>query len=102
MRGLLAVAMLLVFGGGVHAQQLDFKRESRSGDEKLAFRWRDLDKREYTTAFTLTKAAIAQSEASFREFTLNAMWRINEADVRDEAQKFGRGTRLDLSRTREG
>ncbi len=102
MRGLLAVAMLLAFGGGVHAQQIDFKRESRSGDEKLAFRWRDLDKREHTTAFTLTKAAIAQSETSFRDFTLNAMWRINEADLYDEARKFGHGTKLELVRAGDG
>jgi hypothetical protein len=105
MRRLLAVAMLLVFGGAhvqAQAQQIDFKRVSRSGDELLSYRWRDLDKREYTTAFTLTKAAIAQSETSFRDFTLNTMWRINEADLYDEARKFGQGTRLDLSRTREG
>jgi hypothetical protein len=102
MRRLLAVAVLLAFGGGAHAQQLDFKRESRSGDEKLAFRWRDLDKREYTTAFTLTKAAIRQSEAAFREFSLNDMWRVLEADLRDEAAKFGQNTQLTVTRTRNG
>ncbi len=102
MRRLLAAAMLLAFAGGAHAQQIDFKRQSRSGDEQLAYRWRDLDKREFTTAFTLTKAAIGQSEASFRDFSLNAMWRINEADMRDEAQKFGRGTHLDLASTPTG
>jgi hypothetical protein len=106
MRRLLAVAVLLAFGGGapvqVRAQQIDFKRESRSGDEKLAFRWRDLDKREYTTAFTLTKAAIQQSETSFRDFSLTDMWRWVETDLRDEAQKFGHDTHVDISRTRTG
>jgi hypothetical protein len=102
MRRLLAVVTLLLSGGGAYAQQIDFKRESRSGDEKLAFRWRDLDKREYTTAFTLTKAAIGQSEAAFREFSLNDMWRVLEADLRGEAAKFGRNTQLTVMRTRNG
>ncbi len=98
---LLPVALLLA-GGGAEAQQIDFKRASRSGDELLSFRWRDPEKREYTTAFTLTKDAIRQSETSFREFSLNAMWRYLEIDLRDEAEKFGQGTRINLSRTRDG
>jgi hypothetical protein len=101
MRSLLAI-VLLVCCGGAEAQQLAFKRESRSGDELLAYRWRDWDKREFSTGFTLTKEAIRQSEASFRDFSLNAMWRINEADLRDEAAKFGHGTHIDLSSTRTG
>ena len=102
MRRLLAVAMLLTFGSGAHAQQIDFKRESRSGDEKLAFRWRDADKREYVTAFTLTKDAIRQSETAFRDFSLNAMWRVLEGELRDEAARFGHGTQLTVTRTRDG
>ncbi len=101
----LAVALLLVCGGapdGAKAQQLDFKRVSRSGDELLSYRWRDSEKREYSTAFTLTKQAIQQSETSFREFSLNAMWRYLELDLRDETEKFGQGARINLTRTREG
>jgi hypothetical protein len=101
----LAIVLLLACGGapgGVQAQQLDFKRVSRSGDELLSYRWRDSEKREYSTAFTLTKQAIQQSETSFREFSLNAMWRYLELDLRDETQKFGQGAKINLSRTREG
>jgi hypothetical protein len=107
--GLLAMALLLVCGGalggassGAQAQQLDFKRVSRSGDELLSYRWRDPDKHEYSTAFTLTKQAIQQSETSFREFSLSAMWRYLELDLRDETQRFGQGAKINLSRTREG
>ena len=60
LRGL-AIALLLVSGGTPHsagAQQVDFKRVSRSGDELLSYRWRDSEKREYATAFTLTKAQL--------------------------------------------
>jgi len=107
MRRLLAAALLLACGGApvcgtALAQQLDFKRQSRSGDELLAYRWRDADKREYSTAFTLTKDAIQQSETSFREFSMNAMWRYLEIDLRDEVEKFGQGARINLSRTRDG
>lgn len=102
MRRLLLAAALLVVCGDAHAQQLAFKRELRSGDELLAYRWRDADKREYSTAFTLTKDAIRQSETSFREFSINAMWRYLEIDLRDEVEKFGQGARLNLSRTRDG
>jgi hypothetical protein len=99
---LVLVALSLLVAGGAHAQQLDFKRVSRSGDELLSYRWRDADKREYSTAFTLTKEAIGEAETSFREFSLSAMWRYLEIDLRDEVEKFGKGTRLNLSRTRDG
>jgi hypothetical protein len=102
MRLLLAAAVLLAVGGGAHAQQLDFKRESRSGDEKLAYRWRGADSREYTAGFTLTKAAIRQSETSFRDFSLTGMWNWVEADLRDETRKFGHGAEIDVTHTRNG
>lgn len=104
MRRLLAAVLLplVLAGGSAQAQQIDFKRSSRSGDELLSYRWRDPEKREYTTAFTLTKDAIRQSETSFREFSLNAMWRYLELDLRDETEKFGQGARINLSRTRDG
>lgn len=104
MRRLLAAVLLplVLAAGGAQAQQLDFKRSSRSGDELLSYRWRDPEKREYTTAFTLTKEAIRMSENSFREFSLNAMWRYLEIDLRDEVEKFGQGARINMSRTRDG
>ena len=102
MRLLLAAVLLLAIGGGAHAQQLDFKRESRSGDEKLAYRWRGADGREYTAGFTLTKAAIRQAEESFRDFSLEAMWRVVEADLRDETQRFGHDAHIDIKRRRTG
>ena len=71
-------------GGNACAQQLDFKRVSRSGDELLSYRWRDSDKHEYAANFTLTKDAIKEAETSFREFSLSAMWRYLEVDLRDE------------------
>ena len=101
MRRVLA-AVLVLAAGSAHAQQLDFKRVSRSGDELLSYRWQDSDKREYTTAFTLTKDAIKEAETSFREFSMSAMWRYLEVDLRDEVEKFGKGTHLNLSRTRDG
>jgi hypothetical protein len=101
MRHLLAVLLLLACGSA-EAQQLDFQRQSRSGEELLSYRWRDADKHDYATAFTLTKEAIRQSETAFREFSLNAMWRYLEIDLRDEVEKFGQGAHLNLSRTRDG
>jgi hypothetical protein len=98
----LLVLGLLLACGSAEAQQIDFKRTSRSGDEQLSYRWRDAGRHEYSTAFTLTKAEIAQSEASFRDFSLDAMWRSLEADLRDETEKFGEGARILLSRTRGG
>jgi hypothetical protein len=89
-------------GSGAEAQQLDFKRVSRSGDELLSYRWRDSEKHEYAANFTLTKDAIKEAETSFQEFSLSAMWRYLEVDLRDEVDKFGKGTHLNLSRTREG
>ncbi len=99
---LLAAMVVLAAAGGAQAQQLDFKRESRSGDEKLVFRWRDSDRREYTAGFTLTKDAIRQSEASFRDFSLADMWRRVEADLRDETQKFGHDAHIDFKHSRTG
>jgi len=92
----------LLFAGGVQAQQVDFKRVSRSGDELLAYRWVDADKREHLTSFTLTRDAIKEAEESFREFSLAAMWRYLEVDLRNEVEKFGQGTHLNLSRTKDG
>jgi hypothetical protein len=100
MRGALLLAALLAFTGGAEAQQLDFKRISRSGDELLSYRWRDHERHEHQIAFTLTRQAIRESEDSFAEFSLEAMWRVVERDLRDEVER--NGGRIDLRRTSDG
>ncbi len=82
----LAALVAFVFCSAAEAQQVDFKRISRSG----------------AVAFTLTRDAIKEAEASFREFSMDAMWRTLELDLRDEVEKFGNGARIDLSRNIEG
>ncbi len=100
--GRLALAAMVVWCAGAEAQQLDFGRISRSGDEHLSYRWRDHDRREHTTAFTLTKQVIKEAETSFLEFSLDAMWRYLELDLRDEVEKFGNGAKINFRRTIEG
>ena len=99
MRLALLVA-LLGLAGSAEAQQLDFKRISRSGDELLSYRWRDAERRERQVAFTLTRQAIRESETSFAEFSLEAMWRVVERDLKDEAERAG--GRIDIRRTSDG
>lgn len=95
-RGRLALALLLVCGAA-EAQQLDFQRTSRGGDETLVFRWRDLHQREHATALTVAQRDIQQAEASFREFSLDGMWRYIEASMRDEAARFGNGVAVEIT-----
>jgi hypothetical protein len=97
-----ALAALLLWCGAAEAQQLDFKRNLRSGDEHLTFRWRDHERREHTTAFTLTKQAIREAEASFVEFSIEAMWRHLERELRDEVAKFANGATLEFQRKNDG
>lgn len=94
-----AAAALVLACSDVDAQQLDFRRVSRTGDEMLAFHWRDHDQRERTTAFTLTRQAIREAESSFLEFSMEAMWRFLDQELRDEVARFGDGARIDLRRT---
>lgn len=94
-----AAAALVLVCSDVHAQQLDFRRVSRTGDEMLTYRWRDHERRELTTAFTLTRQAIREAEDSFRDFSMEAMWRFLEQELRDEVARFGNGGRIDLQRT---
>jgi hypothetical protein len=96
------VAALIAFCGAAGAQQLDFKRISRSGDELLSYRWKDAERHEHAVAFTLTREVIKEAEASFREFSMDAMWRTLELDLRDEVERFGNGARINLSRNIEG
>lgn len=96
------LAALVVLAGGAEAQQLDFKRVSRSGDELLSYRWRDQERHERSLAFTLTRQAIREAEASFAEFSLNGMWKVVERDLRDEVERFGNDARIELTRTPDG
>ena len=100
--GAALAALISLWANAVAAQQLDFKRISRSGDELLGYRWKDWAKHDYTVAFTLTRDAIKEAEASFRDFSMDAMWRTLEADLRDEVEKFGNGARIDLKRNIDG
>jgi hypothetical protein len=95
-------AALILLSGGAEAQQLDFRRVSRSGDELLSYRWKDSEKHEHAVAFTLTRQAIKEAETSFVEFSMDAMWRYLELDLRDEVEKFGNAARINLSRSVEG
>ncbi len=95
-------ALMILCGAAAGAQQLDFKRVSLSGDELLSYRWKTADKRDYDLAFTLTDQAIREAEASFHEFSMDAMWRSLERDLRDEVEKFGNGGGIKLERSIEG
>jgi hypothetical protein len=98
-----ALAALVAFTtAGAEAQQLDFKRVSRSGDELLSYRWRDHERHEHSVAFTLTRQAIREAEASFSDYSLDALWKIVEREVRDEVAAFGDGARIELTRTADG
>ena len=94
----LALALLVVFGSAAEAQQLDFKRVTRTGDEQLSYRWRDHQRREHATAFTLTRQAIEDAEKSFKDFSMDGMWTSVEAGLADETTRFGNGARVDLRR----
>jgi hypothetical protein len=96
------LAALVALASAAEAQQLDFNRVSRSGDELLSYRWRDHDRRERNLAFTLTRQAIKEAEASFAEFSLDGMWKVVERELRDEVQTFGSGARIDIRRTSDG
>jgi hypothetical protein len=96
----LLLAALVAFASGAVAQQLDFRRVSRSGDELLSYRWRDYGRHEHSIAFTLTRQAIREAEASFDEFSMDGMWRVVERDLRDEVARAG--GRIDIRRTADG
>jgi hypothetical protein len=100
-RGWPVLALLLLFCSPAEAQQVDFRRVSRSGEESLTWRWRDSGKREHTTALTLTRRDIGDAEASFREFSLGGMWADIEANLRQETAAFGNGARIEIRRQRD-
>jgi hypothetical protein len=100
MRLCLLLVALGTLASGAEAQQLDFKRVSRSGDELLSYRWRDSARHEHNVAFTLTRQAIRESETSFDEFSMEGMWRVAERDLRDEVERGG--GHIDIRRTADG
>jgi hypothetical protein len=100
--GAVLAALMILCGAVADAQQLDFKRVSQGGDELLSYRWKDADRREYDVAFTLTREAIKEAEASFHDFSMDAMWRALELDLRDEVERFGNGARINLTRNIDG
>jgi hypothetical protein len=99
--GLLLLA-LAAFASGAEAQQLDFKRVSHSGDERLSYRWRDYLRQEHSVAFTLTRQAIREAEDSFAQYSLQDMWQVVERDLRDEVARFGNSARIKITRTSDG
>jgi hypothetical protein len=99
--GLLFVA-LVAFASSAQAQQLDFKRVSRSGDELLSYRWHDYLRQEHSVAFTLTRQAIREAEDSFAQYSLQDMWQVVERDLRDEVARFGYGARINIKRASDG
>jgi hypothetical protein len=102
MRLCLLLAALVAFASGAEAQQLDFKRVSRSGDELLSYRWRDYLRKEHGIAFTLTRQAIRDAEDSFAQYSLQDMWQVIERDLRDEVARFGNGARINIKHTSDG
>jgi hypothetical protein len=100
--GAALAALVALTSAGAAAQQLDFKRVSRSGDELLSYRWRDPEKHERSLAFTLTRQAIREAEASFAEFSLEAMWKVVERDLRDEVEQFGNGASVEFTHKADG
>lgn len=101
-RAVLAALVLVGLATPVEAQQLDFKRVSRSGDELLSYRWRDQFKHVHALSFTLTRQAIREAEQAFAEFSLEAMWKTVERDLREEVARFGDGAEIDIRRASDG
>jgi hypothetical protein len=101
-RAVLAALVLFGLAAPVGAQQLDFKRVSRSGDELLSYKWRDQFKHVHTLSFTLTRQAIREAESAFAEFSLEAMWKIVERDLREEVERFGDGAEIEIRRASDG
>lgn len=97
--GRLALVLSILWSGVAEAQQLDFSRVTRSGDERLNYRWRDLERREQATAFTLTRHDIRNAETSFKDFSLDGMWDDIATNLRDETARFGNGAQIEIRRT---
>jgi len=92
------LALALATGAPAAAQQLEFKSSVRSGDIRLAYRWRDHGGREVNTAFSLSRDMVREAEASFADFSLEGMWRAIEVELGDEVARFGRGARITFMR----
>lgn len=96
--GRVALVLSILCSGAAEAQQFDFSRISRSGDEQLSYRWRDIDGREHATAFALNRQVIRDAEASFRDFSFDDMWEDIAANLRDETARFGNGAEIEIRR----
>ena len=96
---LLALLALLGLGAVADAQQLEFKRTILTDDERLSYGWRDHEQREFSTVFMLTRQVVRTAESSFRDFSLEAMWRVIEADMHEEIDRSARGARVTLRRS---
>jgi hypothetical protein len=92
------LAALLASVGAASAQQLEFRPVTRSGDIRLSYRWLDHAKREFATSFTLTRKDVNDAEASFRDFSIEAMWQVVENDMRREAEQASRDVRVHFRR----
>lgn len=93
------LALSLSLGAQAEAQQLEFKSTVRSGDLRLAYRWRDQTGREVNTAFSLSREMVREAESSFADFSLEGMWSAIEAELRDEVARYGRGARISFVRS---
>lgn len=90
----LALPACLALVRPADAQQIEFRNSVRSGDIRLAYRWLDLAGQEFNTSFALSRDAVRHAEASFRDFSMETMWRTVEAAMRDEVERFGGGVRV--------
>lgn len=98
-----AIALLMVLAAGqAEAQQLDFNKVSRGGADQLSWRWRGSDGRDLSASFTLSKEAIGEAESSFRDFSMDTMWRQLEVDLRGDIDRLAQGMQVKLTRSRDG
>jgi hypothetical protein len=98
-------AALLAFLAGLgtaSAQQLEFRSDVRTGDIRLSYRWLDHAGRAFDASFTLTREAVRDAEASFRDFDAEAMTRFVEAEMRAEIDRSASGMRVTLRRSPGG
>jgi hypothetical protein len=93
------LGLALAIGGPAEAQQLEFRNTVRSGEFRLSYRWRDQAGREVATAFNLSRDMVREAEASFADFSLEGMWRAIEAELQDEANRYGRNARITFIRS---
>jgi hypothetical protein len=102
MRVAVTLLAFLASLGAASAQQLEFRSAIRTGDIRFSYRWLDHGGREFNAAFMLTRDAVREAEASFRDFDSEAMARFVEAEMRGEIDRSAGGARVTLRRTPTG